>query len=78
MKKETTKTKKSVKREVAHYSWEYHGWYGEIIRYHDGYTVFLQGDDAAMFDEEWEKCKGRAKLENYYASQYEDFFEKPR
>ena len=59
---------------TAGYSWDYCGFGGTLTNEWNGKSVWLQGDDADQFDDEWESCEGD-EAQSVLASAYDDIME---
>lgn len=62
---------------AAAYDWEWSGPGGALTRLSDGWSVWLQGDDASEFDEQWEACEDDEQR-NVLGSAYDEVMEEPR
>lgn len=63
---------------AAAYDWELTRYgAGILTRLSDGYSVFMQGDDASQFDDEWEACETDEQY-NMLGSAYDDVMDAPR
>ena len=53
------------------YNWEWRGYGGVLTRISDSATLWMQGDDANNFDDEWQDCAS-VEDQNRLASAYDD------
>jgi hypothetical protein len=56
------------------YSWDYEGFGGTLTRLSDGKSVYLQGEEAADFDEKWDRSQGQSE-QNDLGDMYGDVME---
>lgn len=58
------------------YDWDFCGFGGTLTRLSDEASIWMQGEEANQFDDDWENCED-AHQANLLASAYDDVMEFP-